>query len=230
MNEELKELLTYYDEEKALLDSLIKEDLIDYDYKSAGLHSNALFKIENQIRLLKSLIDPLADEKKSLSRQIEFFSTQADLSGSNEYRIFMLAQIDKKLDNLNKQKPEYFNDGQEFDDVIFDLLEKRIKGFTFHLKKSANLYLDFSIKNSYLRIKLTPFSKLRDYLSIDKSEVINLKQIGFRKNKSKKYLRYKYPSVQFRDSIFIKTIVSRVIYEVFFYHDLDTATTLEIKT
>ena len=230
MNEELKELLNYYEEEKALLDSLIKEDLIDYDYKSAGLHSNALFKIENQIRLLKLLIDPLADEKKSLSRQIEFFSTQADLSGSNEYRIFMLAQIDKKLDNLNKQKPEYFNDAQEFDNVIFDLLEKRIEGFTFHLKKSANLYLDFSIKNSYLRIKLTPFSKLRDYLSIDKSEVINLKQIGFRKNKSKKYLRYKYPSVQFRDSIFIKTIISRVIYEVFFYHDLDTATTLEIKT
>ena len=230
MNEELKELLNYYEEEKALLDSLIKEDLIDYDYKSAGLHSKVLFKIENQTRLLKSLIDPLADEKKRLSSQIEFFLTQADLSESNDYRIFMLAQIDKKLDKLHKHKPEYFNDGQEFDDVIFDLVEKRVKGFTFRLKESANLYLDFSIKNSYLRIKLTPFSKLRDYLSVDKSEIVNLKQIGFRKNKSKKYLRYKYPLVQFKDSIFIKTIISRVIYEVFFYHDLDTATTLEIKT
>jgi len=229
MNAEINELLSYYLEEKALIDSLIKEDLINHDYKSAWLHSKSLGRIENQIRLLKSLIDPQADEKERLSRQSDFFIKRIESNKSDYYTTYMLEQIDKKLKALNNLKPHYFNDGQEFDDAIFELIEGRINSFTIQLKKSGNLYLNFSIKSNYLKIKLTPFSELLDNFQIGKFELINLKHIGFRKNKSKKRLQYKYPLSAFKDSIFIKEIVSRVVYDVFFHRDLDKITTLEIK-
>lgn len=230
MNEELNELIIYYEEEKSSLEELLAECLQFSDYKYASQFQRGLGIVNNKLNILKYFEDLNYLKKKKFSDQIEHYHKIKLINPLiSAYIDERIKRDEKNLDALNTIKIQEFYDGQEFDDAIFDLVEKRIKGFNFRLKKSANLYLNFSIKNNYLRVKLTPFLELHDYFRIGKSEVINLKQIGFRKNKSKKYLRYKYPLMQFKDSIFIKTIISRVIYEVFFYHDLDTVTTLEIK-
>lgn len=230
MNEELNELIIYYEEEKSRLEELLAECLQFSDYKYASQFQRGLRIVNTKLNILKYFEDPNYLKRKKFSDQIEHYHKVKLINPLiSAYIDERIKRDEKNLDQLTTIKIQPFYDGQEFDESIFDLVEKRIKGFNFHLKKKANLYLNFSIKNNYLRIKLTPFSNLGDYFSIGKSEMINLKQIGFRKNKSQKYLRYKYPLMQFKDSIFIKTIVSRVIYEVFFYHDLDKVTTLEIK-
>ena len=228
MNEEINELLSHYQQEKVFLDSLIKESLSEDDYYTTWLHSKALSKIKNQIRIIKSLLDPHANQKEYLKNRIDLLSDQVDFNQSEEYKTYFLSQIDKKLDELNSYKSDYFNDGQEFDDVIFDLIEKRIDSFVFHINKTANFYLKFSVKKSYLKIKLTPFSQVKEGYGINNPEIMVLKQIGFRKNNSKTHLQYKYSLDGFKDAIFIKTIVSRVIYDVFFFQGLDNLTNIEI--
>lgn len=228
MNEEINELLSHYQEEKAFLDSLIKESLAEEDYHAAWLHSKALSKIKNQIRIIKSLLDPHASEKEYLKNRIDLLSEQIDFNQSEDYKTYFLNQIDKKLDELNSFKSGYFNDGQEFDDVIFDLIEKRINSFVFHINKAANFYLKFSLKKNYLKINFTPFLEVNEGYNISSPEITALKQIGFRKNNLETYLQYKYSLDGFKDAIFIKTIVSRVIYDVLLNYGIDNLTHIEI--
>ncbi len=68
MNEEINELLSIYEQEKELIQSLIKEDQIHQDYKAIYLNSKNLNRIKRQIGLIKSLIDPHAQEKEHLKK------------------------------------------------------------------------------------------------------------------------------------------------------------------
>lgn len=230
MNEEINEVISYFEEEKIRLKELMDECLSDSDFEGAHQFQRGIIIVNHQLDILKKLSDANYSKKKELENSIDFYNKILTREPKiSEYYTNKINQVSETLKSLNNISNEAFYDGQEFDDAIFDLIEQRIKGFIFRLKKSANLYLDFSIKNNYLRIKLTPFLALKDSSHISKHEKKKLNVIGFSKNRSKKYLRFKYSLNQFKDAIEIKTIESRVIYEVFFYHELDTMTTLEIK-
>lgn len=230
MNEEMNEVINYFEDEKNRLDELMNECISDADFEGAHQFQLGIITVSNQLNILKKLSDPNYSKKKELENTIEFFNNIITREPQiSEYYSGKINLAVETLNSLNNRRCEAFYDGQEFDDAIFDLVEQRIKGFVFHLKKSANLYLDFSIKKSYLRIKLTPFLVLKDNFHLGKHNVKELKMIGFSKNRSKKYFRYKYKLDYFKDAIEIKTIVSRVVYEVFFSQELDTTTTLEIR-
>lgn len=228
MNEEINELLSIYKQEKELIESLIESDRLDNDNRAIYLNSKILLNIQHQIRLIELLHDPHIREKEQLKRTIDFYVNRSGLEKAEDYRTHMLAQIDQKLDQLNSYKAAYFNDGQEFDDAIFNLVENKISAFIFHLRKEENLYLKFSIKKDKIIIRLTPFFDISVKQYFTKSAIITLKQIGFKKNKSLTCYQIKYPLEGFKDAIAIKTIVSRVVYEALYNYQLNKLTTLEI--
>ena len=228
MNEEINELLSIYEQEKELIESIIEEDRIDSDYKAIYINSKNLNRIQRQIALIKSLIDPYAQEKERLKRKIDFFVKKSELEESDEYRTQMLAQIDRKLDQLNSYKPGYFNDGQEFDDAIFDLVEQKIKGFIFNLKKENKLAILFKRTDKEILLAVTNIKKLKKQHILDKNAKAVLKSIGFREEKQVDSLVFTYGLDNFKDAIFIKTIVSRVIFDAFYFQGLDTKATIEI--
>ncbi|RLJ77488.1 hypothetical protein [Pedobacter alluvionis] len=228
MNEEINELLSIYEQEKKLIESIIEEDRIDNDYIAIHINSKNLNRIQRQIALIKSLIDPYAQEKEQLKRTIDFFVKKSELEESNEYRTHMLAQIDQKLDQLNSYKPGYFNDGQEFDDVIFDLAEQKIEGFIFNLKKENKLALLFKRMDKEILLSVTNIKKLKKQHILDKNSRAVLKSIGFKEEKHLDSLVFTYGLDNFKDAIFIKTIVSRVIFDAFYFQELDKKTTIEI--
>ncbi|TCD19840.1 hypothetical protein EZ456_20245 [Pedobacter psychrodurus] len=228
MNEEINELLSIYEQEKKLIESIIEEDRIDNDYKAIRLNSKNLNRIQRQIALIKSLIDPYTQEKERLKRTIDFFVEKSELEESNEYRAHMLAQVDRKLDQLNSYKPGYFNDGQEFDDAIFDLVEQKIEGFIFNMKKENKLALLFKRTDKEILLSVTNIKKLKKQHILDKNTRIVLKSIGFKEEKDVDSLIFTYGLDHFKDAIFIKTIVSRVIFDAFYFQELDKETTIEI--
>ncbi|CAH0163462.1 hypothetical protein SRABI27_01414 [Pedobacter sp. Bi27] len=228
MNEEINELLSIYEQEKELIESIIEEDRIDSDYKAIYINSKNLNRIQRQIALIKSLIDPYAQEKERLKRKIDFFVKKSELEESDEYRTQMLAQIDRKLDQLNSYKPGYFNDGQEFDDAIFDLVEQKIKGFIFNLKKENKLAILFKRTDKEILLAVTNIKKLKKQHILDKNAKAVLKSIGFKEEKHVDSLVFTYGLDNFKDAIFIKTIVSRVIFDAFYFQGLDTKATIEI--
>jgi hypothetical protein len=230
MNEEINALLSIYKQEKELIESLIESDKLDNDHKAIYLNSKILFKIQRQISLIELLHDPHVREKEQLKRRSDYYAEKSRSGEIKDYYVHLLAQIDQELEQLNSFSPGYFNDGQEFDDAIFDLAENKIIAFIFHLRKEENLYLKFSIKKNKIIIRLTPFSDIlvNDYFI--KSARIVLKQIGFKKNKSRTCFQFKYPLTGFKDAIAIKTIVSRVVYEALYNYQVNKSTTLEIIT
>jgi len=228
MNEEINELLSIYEQEKKLIESIIEEDRIDGDYKAIRLNSKNLNRIQRQIELIKSLIDPYTQEKERLKRTIDFFVKKSEREESDEYRTQMLAQIDRKLDQLNSYKLAYFNDGQEFDDAIFDLVEQKNEGFIFNLKKENKLAILFKRTDKEILLSITNIKKLKKQHILDKNARAVLKSIGFKEEKHDDSLVFTYGLDNFKDAIFIKTIVSRVIFDAFHFQNLDNKTTIEI--
>lgn len=228
MNEEINELLSIYKQEKELIESLIKEDQIDHDYKAVYLNSKILNRIKQQIRIIELFVDPHLQQKEHLKRRSDFFAEMSKHGLAKDYYVLQIEQINQKLEQLNSFTPGYFNDGQEFDDAIFDLIENKISAFIFNLRKEENLYLRFSIKKGKIIIRLTPFADILVNNYFIKSTITVLKQIGFKKNKSRTCFQIKYPLDNFKDAIPIKTIVSRVIYEAFYNYQINKSTTLEI--
>jgi hypothetical protein len=228
MNEEINELLSIYEQEKKLIESIIEEDRIDSDYKAIYINSKNLNRIQRQIALIKSLIDPYTQEKERLKRTIDFLVEKSELEESDEYRTQMLAQIDRKLDQLNSYKPGYFNDGQEFDDAIFDLVEEKIEEFIFNLKKENKLAILFKRTDKEILLSLTNIKRLKKQRILDKNARTILKSIGFKEEKHVDSLVFTYGLDNFKDAIFIKTIVSRVIFDAFYFQELDKETTIEI--
>ena len=55
-----------------------------------------------------------------------------------------------------------------------------------------------------------------------------LKALGFTYSKDKEYLYYNFDVSRFRDTLEIKTLLSRIVFDVFFYKNLDSPTTIEI--
>jgi hypothetical protein len=228
MNEEINELLSIYEQEKKLIESIIEEDQIDGDYKAIRLNSKNLNRIQHQIALIKSLIDPYMQEKEGLKKTIDFLVEKSEFEESDEYRTHMLAQIDRKLDQLNSYKPGYFNDGQEFDDAIFDLVKQKIEGFIFNLKKENKLAILFKRTDKEILLSLTNIKRLKKQRILDKNARTVLKSIGFKEEKYDDSLVFTYGLDNFKDAIFIKTIVSRVIFDAFYFQELDKETTIEI--
>lgn len=228
MNEEINEILSIYKQEKEFIESLIKDDQANSDYKAVYINSKVLNKISQQIRIIELLLDPNLHKKEQLKLKLDFYAEINRFGTAKDYYIDFQTQLDQELKQLNSYKPGYFNDGQEFDDAIFDLVENKISAFIFHLRKEENLYLKFSVKKDKIRIRFTPFSDIltKDYFS--KSAIVALKQIGFKKNKSRTFFQIKYPLEGFKDAIEIKKIVSRIVYEALYNYQLNKLTTLEI--
>jgi hypothetical protein len=228
MNEEINELLSIYKQEKELIESLIESDKLDNDYKAIYLHSKILVNVQHQIRLIESLLDPHTQEKEQLKRTIDFYVNRSGPEKADDYRNHMLEQIDQKLDQLNSYKPNYFNDGQDFDDAVFDLAEQRIKGFIFNLKKEDELLLLFERNEKEILLSIPNLRRLKKNHLLNKITRNSLKSIGFKEEKHIDSFIFNYSLDHFKDAIFIKTIVSRVIFDAFYFQDLDNQTTIEI--
>ncbi|TCD11522.1 hypothetical protein EZ449_04460 [Pedobacter frigidisoli] len=228
MNEELKVLISYYKDEESLIESLIKEDVIDQDHQAIHLHSLVLNKIQRKINFLEKLTNPNAAKLEAVKNRLEYLNKLSNKNNAFNYHEEISKQIDHQLDLLNSFTTGYFNDGQEFDDAVFDLAENRIESFIFNLNKSRDLSLKFTKTGHEILVLLSNFKKLKkEYiLDIDKRNILKL--IGFREDKQMNALILTYDLAGFRDAIPLKQIISRVIFDVFNFQNLDNQTTLQI--
>src|SRR5678816_4545734 len=61
-------------------------------------------------------------------------------------------ELNEQMQNLNNRIKKQSLDGQEFDDAIYELIEKKIESFRFHLKKQDNLFLEFRLQHEKVMI------------------------------------------------------------------------------
>lgn len=232
MKPDIDQLIEYYEAEQTTLDALIKECLLDWDYKRAHYHAVALKKVNRKLQILRNLKDPFYRDKTFLEDKklaIEKLISDESLKDAEEFLRSNIDEIDKKVAALKSKKVPGKPENQDFDDAIFDLVERKISGFKFHLKKQENLYMQFKLKEeSSLVISFTPIDQLGEF-SYFHSSVTKLKLIGFQINNKTNCYEYIYNIADFTNSIFLKTLVSRVVFDALFYEDLDKPAYIEIE-
>jgi hypothetical protein len=229
---ELDELIEQYEIEKNNLDLLIQECLLDLDYLGAHYHLQAMQEVNFRLQTLQNLKDPFFDSKHHLETMKSFYQRNIPDSDArmNDFYRDQINNLEKEILDLNNKKITVRLDGQEFDDAIYDIIEGKINSFRFHLIKEQNLYLDFHIKDGKtLIISFTPMDNLIGEYVISDSTLHALKGIGFDHNAEIDCLEYVYDAGTFRNSIFLKTLVSRIVFDAWYYKDLDNPTSIQYK-
>jgi hypothetical protein len=229
---ELDELIEQYEIEKNNLDLLIQECLLELDYLGAHYHLQAMQEVNFKLQTLQNLKDPFFDSKDHLETMKSFFqrSMPDPNARMNDYYRDQINDLEKKIFDLNNKKITVRLDGQEFDDAIYDIIEGKINGFRFHLIKEQNLYLDFHLKDKKtLIISFTPMDYLIGKFVLSDSTLHTLKVIGFDLSVENNRLQYVYDVKTFRNSIFLKTLVSRIVFDAWYYKEFDNPASIEYK-
>jgi len=227
-NSDLEELIAFYELEKRNLQTLIEECVKDMDYQLAEYHFQALCLVNRKLQTLQNFTDPNYDEKEWVKRQISFYQREVANSGKDYMQEFYNEKIkhfEANLFSLEQLQTKNEKTGVEFDNLVYDLFEGLISGFTFHLKKEENLCLKFTKDNNYLFVSFPPFTEISEY-TFDEEK--HLYALGFYMNKEENCYQYKYDLKIFRNVRHIKTLVSRIVFDIFYFKDLDLVATIEV--
>ena len=227
---ELIELIEYLESEKKNLENQKSDCLREWDYEGAHYFSIAIGEINRQLRILYNFNGPFYDEKKRLENYKLLFDTDVkDIDNERLKQVYAerRKEIDEQINQLKKRIPDQKLDGQEFDDAIYDLIEKRINGFKFNLRKEDNLYLDFFLIDDKALLIATSLLNTPE----DKYEALELMQklpsLGFTYNENNKRMEYSYNLSKFKNSFEIKILISRIIFDILYYKELDNPAFIE---
>ena len=78
VDDQLKTLIALCEEEKSRLQILIQEYLKDEEYLLAHYHTNALYQLNQKLRILHNFDDEQYDNKESLRNRIRYYEKVKD--------------------------------------------------------------------------------------------------------------------------------------------------------
>ena len=119
MNEEINDLISYYQEEKQRLEELLEECLKFSDYEYAAKFQKALGIVNNKLGVYHYLKDPRYSQKKALRERINHYNQIRELSPAiSDYLDEEIQKSVIALEELENQIPGTFHDRQEFDGTL----------------------------------------------------------------------------------------------------------------
>lgn len=237
MKSELDEVIEFYEAEREFLRECIKQNQEDFEFMNAHFHSQGLFQVERQLDILYKLKDPNFTRKQELERNIRMYEASFQRSPRLSLDSYYIKELDKnkqELNKLNEQKIGFPLDDQQLDNALFDVVEGKHTGFILYLNSQENLAINFELIEAgllELSISLKEFLKV-DYFfdsDDDSSETRPnnaLKQLGFNVNSRSNKLVKIIDTKDFKNAIEIKTILSRLIYDLFRYAEIDNPASL----
>lgn len=234
MNEELNEILEFYSEEKLALEKLINNHVKDGKFKKAHLHQKALHKLNQTLSLLKKLENPNYEEIEQLEFRFQSYSnseTEELIKVNPRLRDIIEKEkkhFEEKINRLSQMPLPSQIDGQDFDDLIFKMVDGKIRNFQFFINLEKHIFLDFQKTSNYINVTIPKYKKLKKSYILSKTNIMILKGLGFTLDLENNLLFYKFNFDNFKNSIEIKTFVSRVIYEGFGYHNIQNSSLMVI--
>ena len=108
-----------------------------------------------------------------------------------------------------------FEDSQHIDDAIFDIVDNVITSFQL-VFTGQNISINFqSQPNSFLEISIGPTNAVYEGFLVSKKHIRALENLGFHLDSGADKYVYQYDLSTFKDALFIKTLLARVIYDAF---------------
>ncbi len=232
MDNQLRLLISLYEEEKISLQKLIDDCLLEAEYLMAHYHSEALHQLNAKLRTLNNIDDKLYDEKYFRFRKINGLEKLMETDSSdymNEYYITELRQAREALAKLN-QTPKQVTIPENltlFDETLKKLVEKKIKNLKLILKKVDNLFLGFSYSKKLLKVTLPYVKSHTKKWKLSDDNINAFKKLGFAltENETKLTLTLTGDTEEILKRLNI--ILSKIIFEVFYFKEFDNVSYIQ---
>ncbi len=221
----LEEIIEQYQFEKERLDRLISDAVEQGEYLSAHFHSISLRDTNYKLQIFNLLRDPYYDQKNHLRNMIpRIEALHKDLGIKND-ETYITSMWDE-LEALNQKENMPVLDTQYIDDAIFDLVEKSLNSFKLILIKEQNLVLTFNLpEENLLGISFPPLSEIKEKHILE-HKFPQLISLGFTCEESEQ-LTYLYNISDFKNALKLKELLSRIVFDVYYFSELDRPLTLE---
>ncbi|MFB9844653.1 hypothetical protein [Mucilaginibacter ginsenosidivorans] len=224
MKSDLDLVIAALEAEKRSIQKMMKQSMIDYDYLIVYHHSEALMKLESRLNKLYTFKDPLHNRRQELKRQERSLKKPPEYFRENKtlWKFFTDRQIEElkknKLDlESQSQKKVIFNDSQQIDDLIFDIVARKIDKFqiVFGIYDDDDVQIIFKTDNDFLLICINMFDPEEPDFVFDGRISDPLKGLGFKFDADRESFVYKYNLQNFKDATEIKILLSRLFFDVF---------------
>lgn len=224
MDNQLKLLISLYEEERTQLQKWITEYLQEGEYLMAHYHSEALYQLNGRLKTLYNIDDKLFDEKNLKQRIIDNIQRRVETESSDymkEYYIKEIQLAKEELEKLNliPQKAMYLNNASLLNETLEKLLNKKVKNLKLILNKADNLLLAFNYSKKVLKVTL-PYLKqhIKKWILYDEN-INTLKNLGFGLDKNETKLVLKLTGEKEVILNRLKIILSKIVFEIFYFKD-----------
>ena len=234
LDEKLNTLIALYEEEKTRLLQLIDDCVKEEEYQLAYFHQRALYQVTGMLQTLNNLNDRLYDEKSSRRNAIEGLEKRLEseeLEGMKDYYIQKLSRQREELNRLNQQASQIstFENTGILDEVLKNLLDRKLKEVRLVLRKTDNLLLEFRYRNGVLKASLPFLKKHVKTFTIGQSKINVFRNLGFdvADNDNKLVLRLTGNKQEILERLNI--ILCKIIFEIFYFKEFKNESYIEFK-
>lgn len=232
VDNQLKLLISLYEEEKIRLQKLIDECLVETEYLLANYHSEALYLLNRRLQTFNNIDDKLYDEKVFKQRRISGLEKWIKTESSDYMKKHYENEIQRAKEELEKlnqiPKPATFSDNATLlDETLTKLIERKIKKLKLILKKKDNLFLGFSYSKKKLKVTLPYVKQHTKKWIIYEDNINSFKNLGFdlTENESKLTLTLTGNKEDILNKL--KLILSKIIFEIFYFKEFDNESYIE---
>lgn len=203
---DLSDLIKFYEQEKTALKSLIRMRVKYGEYDLAHYHHQALMAACDRLNKLRNIKDPNYERKNRLEKLESSHHTESVKS-------FVRKWIDKEL----PERSTFYEDGQFFEELLYELLNNRIKGFRMSFSYQERDIMSFSFTKDHLQIKIWyeddrySHQPEKNFLLRHSGKLIKL---GFTKQEESFLLRRPVDHID-RAIYEIKPLLAALFYEIF---------------
>jgi hypothetical protein len=232
LDDTLKTLIAYYEEEKKRLLQSINDYTKEWEYEYAHFHAQAVFQVNGKLQTLYSLQDRRHQEKSMKQNSLRYLEEriQAETSGyMQEGLLKILEQKKKELEKLNQVSEPVNDDSSVFGKVLNSLLERKIEGFTLFLSQEDNLQFDFAYKTNVLKVVLPYVKRHLKTEMLSDENVSVLQDIGFAYNSNMSRLLLFLTGDKNIITHEMKWRLAKIVFELFHFSSLEGKSCISMR-
>jgi len=219
LDDKLQILIGYYEAEKSNLLLLIDQFVQESDYLAAHHHFKALSRVNHQLKTLEGIADPLAYKKDPLRRNVQFYEKLIAVATSDISKTFhqeKLEQVWRELEALNQSSfPKNEELEIDLDIVLNELIKKEIKSFKLTLNFREPVYFNINRIKKTVELSFPHVNKNLNNQMFMHGWLKRLMKLGFQFSNDQSKLVLILPFSNDNDVLGLKTILSRMVYDVF---------------
>ncbi len=221
------------EKEKEDLQRLIDEAVKEQEFLNAHFHFEALGQINSRLQTLKNLDDELYDKKYFLEIAIENARKRLN-DESDDFLKSMtnrfIEEKEKELKDLNQipKKQKTINSKSLLLDYLEQFIKGKVRGLRVILSKSDSISIEIRNSKDGTKLTMPNIKKLEAQYLLTEERLLKMKGLGFSLNNK----RDKAIAILNVDrkvaSEKIMRVLSIIVFEVFYFKELDNEAVIEI--